>query len=73
MTKRAVARTSARIADDLIKGVRLIALEIGFSENLTYDLLQKGSLPAAKVGGQWVASRAVLKEHFAVLTRGNHS
>lgn len=49
---------------DLIWGAKSIAQEIGKTERATYFILEKGQIPARKVGGQWVASRCQLREFF---------
>jgi len=48
----------------LIWGAANIAREIGRPVRATFHLLEKGHLPARKVGGQWVADRAVLRAFF---------
>ncbi len=49
---------------DLIWGVEAIAAFIGRNERQTFDLLNKGKLPAKKVGGRWVAVRSRLVSFF---------
>ncbi|MET3601413.1 helix-turn-helix domain-containing protein [Martelella mangrovi] len=48
---------------DLIWGASKIAKIIGRSPQQTFFMLQKGELPAKKVGNRWVARRSDL-EHF---------
>jgi hypothetical protein len=55
------------LRDDLIWGIRGIAEEIGKSERQAFHLVDTGAIPAAKVGGRIVASRARLREHFRAL------
>jgi hypothetical protein len=55
------------LRDDLIWGIRGIAEEIGKSERQAFHLVDTGQIPAAKVGGRIVASRARLREHFRAL------
>lgn len=45
---------------DLIWGADDIAKAIGLNRRQTYHLLEGGHLPAKRVGGKWVASRAKL-------------
>jgi hypothetical protein len=45
---------------DLAWGVGEIAAVVQRDERATYHLLAKGELPARKVGGRWVASKARL-------------
>lgn len=52
------------LGPDLIWGVPAIAGHIGLREAQVYHLLSTGSLPAQKVGGKWVASRARLAERL---------
>ncbi len=58
------------LRDDLIWGIRGIAEEIGKSERQAFHLVDTGQIPAAKVGGRVVASRARLREHFRALLDG---
>ena len=55
--------------EDLLRGVRRIAREIGFSEKVTYQMLQAGEIPGSKIRGQWLGSRTALREHFTALAR----
>lgn len=43
-------------------GAKLIAAAIGKSVRQTFFLLEKGYIPARKVGAQWVADRQVLAD-----------
>lgn len=52
---------------DLAWGVGEIAAVVERDERATYHLLATGQLPAKKVGGKWVASKARLR---AFLTGG---
>jgi hypothetical protein len=49
---------------DLAWGARDIGQVIGRDERAAYWLLEKGRLPAKKIGRVWVASRAKLIEHL---------
>ncbi len=49
---------------DLIWEVSEIAKLIGRSERATFHMLNKGELPARKVGGRWVAERSKLIAFF---------
>ncbi len=49
---------------DLIWEVSEIAKLIGRSERQTFHMLNKGELPAKKVGGRWVAERNKLLAFF---------
>jgi hypothetical protein len=50
---------------DLIWTAAEIAAFIKRTERDTYGLLERGHLPARRVGKQWVASRRALAEHFS--------
>lgn len=51
---------------DLIWGAQAIARLIGKTERATYHMLEKGDLPAKKIGNQWVVSRKALVEALGV-------
>jgi len=58
------------IADDLLRGVKRISAFINEDERATYHKLSTGKLPGGKEGNQWIASKSVLREHYAAITRG---
>lgn len=58
------------LADDILRGVKNIANFINEDERATYHKLAIGALPGGKEGGQWIASKRVLLDHYARLTRG---
>ncbi len=58
-------QTETELKDDLLWGAGEIAAEIGRNERSTYHLLERGELPAVKVCGRWVASKAKLRMYFA--------
>ncbi len=49
---------------DLIWEVSAIAKVIGRTDRQTFGMLEKGLLPAKKVGGRWVAERGKLRAFF---------
>ena len=49
---------------DLIWGASAIAKAIGRTDRQTFHMLEKGILPAKKVGGRWVAERGQLLRFF---------
>ena len=55
---------------DLIWGVEPIAAELGLARRPTYNLLERGRIPAQKIGGKWCASRKGLRAFFSVLVAG---
>lgn len=58
------------IAEDRLGGVAQIATFTGETVRRTQYLLERGLIPAGKVGNRWVASKRRLREHFAALTAG---
>jgi hypothetical protein len=49
---------------DLVWGAHAIAAAIGTTRRKAFHLLEKGSIPARKVGGRWVAERGKLRAFF---------
>lgn len=49
---------------DLVWGARAIGELIGRNPRQAFYLLEKGELPAKRVGALWVASRAALRRHL---------
>lgn len=49
---------------DLIWGAEEIGKVIGRTTRSTFDMLEKGELPAKKVNGRWVISRTKLAAFF---------
>jgi hypothetical protein len=58
-------RNDETLADDLLPGAAKIASFIGQPERKTYHWLQRGYIPATKVGDLWIGSKARLRRHFA--------
>ena len=54
----------------LIELGRAIAAELNQSERQTFHLLERGLLPAGKVGEKWVGSRTALRAHMLKITGG---
>jgi hypothetical protein len=46
--------------DDILWGCAAIAEAIGRNARVTFYMLEKGRLPAKKIGRQWCASRKAL-------------
>jgi len=59
-----------RVADDVLRGLRAIADELGVSIRQAHYALTEERIPAGRDGNTWVASRKVLREHFKRLTAG---
>lgn len=55
---------------NLIWGGTAIAKAIGKSRRATYGMLEAGTLPAKRVGGQWCVSRKTLAEFFEGASHG---
>ncbi len=53
---------------DLVWGGSQIARVIGRTDAQAFSLLERGILPAKKVGGRWVAERGALMRFFTVET-----
>ena len=49
---------------DLIWGAEDIAKAIGRSTRATFEMLQKGEIPAKRVSGRWVIARSELVAFF---------
>ncbi|MGY3409148.1 hypothetical protein ACVWZV_005261 [Bradyrhizobium sp. GM5.1] len=58
------------LADDILRGVKRISAFINEDERSTYHKLSSGRLPGGKEGNQWIASKRVLREHYARITSG---
>lgn len=55
---------SEKCEADLVWGGEEIGKVIGRTARVTFSLLEKGEIPAKKVGGRWVASRQKLIDFF---------
>jgi Helix-turn-helix domain len=49
------------LGNDLIYGAAAIANYLGMKPRVVYHWLERGELPAQKLGAQWVCSRAKLR------------
>jgi hypothetical protein len=50
----------AEIVTDVLWGAEAIGAAIGKPTRATFHMLERGLLPARKIGRQWVASRTAL-------------
>ncbi|RWF41854.1 MAG: hypothetical protein EOS65_10955 [Mesorhizobium sp.] len=50
--------------DKIIWGAKAIGQEIDRTERQTFHLLERGLLPATKVGDQWTSTRRRLRRMF---------
>ncbi|RWK33801.1 MAG: DNA-binding protein [Mesorhizobium sp.] len=56
---------------DLVWGAAAIGRELGLkNDRQAFYILEKGLLPAKKVGCQWVTSRHAIRRYFAELFPG---
>ena len=60
----ALVETRDENSDDVIWGAAAIGDAVGKNERQAYYLLEKGHLPARKVGAQWAASRKKLLSYI---------
>ena len=58
------------LSSDRLEGAEAIGHFLGVSERRAFHLLDTKQIPGGKQGGKWIASKAVLREHYAKLTRG---
>jgi hypothetical protein len=58
------------LSDDLVWGAEAIAEALNQKVRPVYYKLERGLIPAGKIGDQWVASRRTLREHFTRITSG---
>jgi hypothetical protein len=65
-----IATANDSLASDLLRGARAISAFTGEDEKKVYRGLALGYIPAGKEGAEWVASKRVLREHYARLTQG---
>ena len=54
------------MASELLWGAHAIGKAIGVSRRRAFHMLERGAIPARKIGGRWVASEERLREHFDV-------
>jgi hypothetical protein len=52
------------LADDLLWGCEAIAAEINRPPHITFRLLQRGLIPADKLGAIWTTTRSRLRAYF---------
>ena len=58
------------LKDDLLDSVDAIAEYMNKSPRQTYYLLERGLLPAFKLGGKWQARKSTLHRHIEQLEAG---
>jgi hypothetical protein len=69
-TAPAHAAGADTLASDVLRGVNAIAAFLGEKPRRVNYLIRKRRLPVGRDGGQWIASRRVLRQHYERLTSG---
>jgi hypothetical protein len=60
------ASTPKKDGLELLWGADLIAAELNITTRQAFYLLERGHIPARKIGGRWCASRRALRSLFGV-------
>ena len=55
---------SKRSDTDILWGAAAIGEELGLSERQAYHRLERGQIPARKIGASWAASKSALRKLF---------
>ena len=58
------------VADDILRGASEIGDYIGLPLRSTYYALERGHIPAGKLGATWIASRRTLNAYLARISSG---
>ena len=58
------------LSEDLLDGAERIGAYGGWSPRRTFYLLEKGLIPAFKIGNRWTARKSRLRQHIEALVRG---
>ena len=70
MSKTAAPGDST-LGDELLEGAAEIADYMGLGLRRTFYLLEKGALPAAKLGGRYISTKTKLRERIEGLLAGS--
>ncbi len=62
--------TSEPIQDDLLDGADAFVEFTGFRKRRVFYLLEKGLLPAGKLGGKWIGSKAAVRRALTRIASG---
>lgn len=57
-------------ADDLLDGAGAFAVFTGFPKRRVYYLLERGLIPAGKLGSTWVGSKTAVRRALAQIATG---
>ena len=52
---------------DLVWGAELIGAELNISTRTAFYLLERGEIPAQKIGRRWCTTRGALRRRFGVV------
>ena len=66
----AVNRNHDALSEDLLDGAERIAEYTGWSRRRVFYLLERGLIPAFKVGNRWTARKSRLRQHIEELETG---
>ena len=55
--------------EDMLYGAKAIAEFLGVSMRKAFYLLEKSRIPCGKIGSQWIASRSILRDYLAKISR----
>ena len=58
------------LSNDLMEGASVIAEFYGTKKRRVYYLLERGQIPAFKVGNRWCARKSTLLKYIAALESG---
>ena len=74
MTTNVVAPAHAAGADtlasDVLRGVNATAVFLGEKPRYINYLIKNRRIPIGRDGGQWIASKRILRQHYEHLTSG---
>lgn len=59
--------TDNSLSEDFLDGAERIGAYGGWSARRTFYLLEKGLIPAFKIGNRWIARKTRLRQHFEEL------
>ena len=64
VVEASVSKPAPPLASDILWGAQAIAREINREVQITYYMLQRGQIPATKIGETWTTTRTRLRDHF---------
>jgi hypothetical protein len=67
MPKTATNTNTPALNDDTLWGTAAIGKAINRGPKAAHHLLASGQIPGGKIGGQWISSRAKLRQHIEAL------